>query len=57
MARPALNVTKVTVTLNKKELFEAQLTAAKRGVKPEIVLNNSAFIRYLIKTYRAREFK
>lgn len=57
MPRPSLDVVKVTVTINKKDLFEAQLTAAKRKVKPEIVMNKSAFIRYLIENYKSGVFK
>ena len=57
MARPSLDVVKVTVTINKKELFEAQMTAAKRGVSPDIVKNNSAFIRWLINNYKLRVIK
>ena len=56
MTRPLLKVEKMTLTLDKTELFEAQLVAAQHGVKPEIVKNNSAFIRWLIRRY-AREMK
>lgn len=44
-------IEKVTLTIDKTELFEAQMAAAKKGVNPDVVKNNSAFIRWLIRKY------
>lgn len=57
MPRPSLDVVKVTITINKKDLFEAQLAAGRKGVDPDIVKNNSAFIRWLINNYKTRNLK
>ena len=44
-------IEKVTITIDKTRLFEAQLHAARCGVDARTVKNNSAFIRYLIDRY------
>ena len=51
MGRPKLDVVKVTLTINPQRLFDAQMYAARMGVDPKIVKNNSSFIRYLIDRY------
>ena len=50
-------IEKVTLTIDKTELFEAQMAAAKKGVNPDIVKNNSAFIRWLIRKYSKENLK
>lgn len=56
MGRPKLPVKKYTVMLNEAEIYTAQLYATRDGVNPRITGQNSAFLRWLLRTY-IKEFE